>query len=788
MQFEEKTAHDLEWHRLVRHVVSRCVGPGSALEHLPLAESPAEARAGLARTAEALHQLRLGDPLPLDGLVELNLHLARVSRLGALEGGALRDIAAVLAAARKLRRYLQQKRADVPMLMHIAHFDPSLDALYDTIARAVEPDGRLRDDASHELRKLRGEVSALRGRIIRKLESMLIEHESIVQDRFFTIREGRFVVPVRRDAHEKIPGIVHGTSGSGASVFIEPRPLVAQGNRLKMAQSEMEQEELRILSELTDRVRDELASVRSAFESLCLIDLHAASAKFGRELDAHVLPLSEAPEVHLKQARHSLLHIDGVEVVPTDFDLRAGQAVVISGPNAGGKTVALKLLGLTALMMRAGLPVPALEGSSCGFFSPVLTDIGDDQSITRNLSTFSAHVVNLIQILQKAEHGALVLLDELAGSTDPGEGSALATAVVEDLVSAGAAVVVSTHYDRLKAAATSDERIHNASVGFDSERMEPTFAIMHGLPGPSSALMVARRFGVPERVLQRAETLVPAGATAYENLVLELQRLRGSLERGKAALEEREFALKKQETALSEAKTALKEERVRLREKRSDEVLRNLRDADQELKQLRRSLRDETRREEDLLAAKQTVERIRKDVRKSKPGRSLSGSPAQTGEGAADLQAGAQVWVPRLQKNATVLELRGNDTAYVVVGPVKMTLSASELQPPRVAKAKATRSVAAKTAKPKSPRMRTTANTVDLRGMRADEAISSLESFLDRSYGNEEAIVYALHGHGTGALKVAIRQWLRNGSAYVKSYGAAEREEGGDAFTAIELV
>jgi len=554
-----KTFEDLSWDRVITAVVSRCVGPRGQERRLPLAQDRAGAVRALGETAEVLALLREGEALPLDGLRDVREHLARVERGGALDGPALRDITSSLGAARSLRRFLARRRGTMPLVSAACAFDPTLDALQEELADHVEPDGTLADGASPELRRLRGEVSALRERIVNRLEQLLQKEAALVQDAFFTDREGRYVVPVRRDAHERVPGIVHGTSQSGASIFVEPTAIVPLGNRLKVAEGELEQEVARILAALSDRVRERIPETRAAADSLDHADLRQASARLARDLRATVPDVPDAPTVRLRAARHPLLVIDEPTVVPNDLELAGGEGLVISGPNAGGKTVALKTLGLAALFTRAGIPFPADEGSVCGFFDPVLTDVGDDQSLDRKLSSFSAHVTNLAAMLDRADRRTLVLLDELAGSTDPQEGAALACAVLEALCARGAAVAVTTHYEPLKALALRRDHLRNASVGYDLARMEPTFQLTLDQPGVSSALVVAARYGIPGPVIDAARDALPEQSRDFDALVRALDDQRRQLEGAQRHAEAAQQEAERARQAVASELAALKE-------------------------------------------------------------------------------------------------------------------------------------------------------------------------------------------------------------------------------------
>ncbi|MBX3268842.1 MAG: Smr/MutS family protein [Sandaracinaceae bacterium] len=793
----EKALSDLSWDRVVAAVAARCTGPlRERLDGLPLAATPAEAALALRETAEARRLIALADPLPLDGIREVGRSLDRLERQGVLEGPELRAIASTLGAARVLRRFLARRRAEAPAIRDACLTDPTLDDLQEELTRAIEPDGTLADGASRELGRLRGEVANLRGRIVARLEQLLLQHADIVQDRFHTLREGRYVIPIRTDAHEKLQGIVHGTSGSGATVFVEPRAVVSQGNRLKMAEGELEREVTRILGILGARVRERLPEVRAAVAALDRADLRNASARLAEDLRGVVPELSPEPVLRLTAARHPLLVLDGADVVANDVELRSGHALVLSGPNAGGKTVTLKVLGLAALMARAGLPVAAGEESEVGFFDPVLSDIGDEQSIQKNLSTFSAHVTNLVRVLEAAGPRALVLLDEIATGTDPNEGAALACALIDALCRAGAAVAVTTHYERLKAMALEDQRIENASVGFDVAKMAPTFRLRDGVPGSSSALRVARRFGMPEDVLARALSLLSDESRSFDALVRQLEERFEALDalRAEADAERRAAA-----RAREEAERALREVAARDQKRASAEatdLAQQLSRARGELKEARRLLRrDGARDEESLRAIRAHLERAESVAEEV---RAVEAPPAPVHAGApvdeASLEIGQRVYVPRLRTAVTVVDTPSKGRVRVASGPVKLWVTIAELRRVEGA-AEAARPAALEAAAPAAPaapsapeRARDPDNTLDVRGMRVDDALSMTESFLDRMFGRAESVGYIVHGVGSGALRDAIREHLDAHAAhYVARTRSGTHEEGGDRLTVVYL-
>ncbi|MCA9576718.1 MAG: Smr/MutS family protein [Polyangiales bacterium] len=788
-----KTLADLEWDRLSQAVAERCRGPLRArLEHLPIAGSREGTLVALAETAEAMHLASIGEPLRVDGAREVFPQLARLEKRGALDGPALRDLMSVLGVARALRLFLGRHRHVAPALHARCALDPTLDVLLDELESAIESDGSLSDRASPDIRRLRSDVANLRARLIAKLEEILVEKAAILSDAFYTERDGRYVVPVRRDAHETLPGIVHGTSASGHSVFVEPRALVPHGNHLKMAQAELDREIARVLQALSDLAAERLPSLMAAADAIDHADLRAAAARLGDELGARVLPLSDESDIDLKAARHPLLLLDGVAVVPNDLPLSSGRALVLSGPNAGGKTVALKTLGLAALMMRAGLPIPAADGSRCGFFSHVASDVGDDQNIHKNLSTFSAHVTRLVQMLDETQPGALLLMDELAGGTDPEEGSALACALVDTLCRRGGAVAVTTHYEALKAMAMRDERMLSAAVGFNVAEMRPTFEVTLGMPGASSALDVARRFGVPEVVIERARAVLPEQSRDFDQLVRGIQVLREETQRTLDGARERERAAEALQAKAEGKLEALMAADQRSVARATTKLFDELRDIRARIKEARKALR-EARDEQSLQAllrktdeAQRATNDLATEAGAARGGASAAhdtAPPVQLG----DVSIGATVHVARLGRSAVILEGPLKGKVRVAAGALKLWVDVGELgaSAPDAEKAPAIAHEAPPAVS--APSMPTADNTLDLRGLRVDDALAMLEAFLDRMFGAGEATAYVLHGVGSGALRDAVRSELRQYTRYVRDFRPGERDEGGERLTVVRL-
>lgn len=810
-----KTRSDLEWDRILEALAARCSSSAGKqrARALPFGETHAEVRRALAEVREAVRLDEEGEPLPAAVLPEVGAGLER-ARIGAtLANEELRALITCLGAARGLRRYLYARRLRAPALDAASPLDPSLDDLERDLAVCFDPDGSLSDRASPRLKELREERKASRDRLVRRLEELIRKHEDILQDRFWTERDGRYVLPVRSDAHERFPGIVHATSSSGATLFVEPRVLVEMGNRQKMLDAQVSREEQVVYAELSARVAEYVAQIGAAVEALAHADVRAAAAKLTRDLGLMFPEVVEGDEesftVELLGARHPLLVLDGVSVVPSDLAVAGGRAMVISGPNAGGKTVALKTLGLAALMLRAGLPIPAKEGSRLSVVRVVLTDVGDDQNLSKNLSTFSAHVKNLAAILDGTMPRSLVLLDELAGGTDPREGEALAAAVLDSLCARGGAVACTTHYEGLKALALGDARFVNASVGFELATMSPTFRLIVGVPGASSALAVARRFGIPETVLGRAARFLSRETVTFDEMVEKLGRERSALELAREDALREAAALRGKQRALdAEIARLASRERAAL-SKEGEALLASIKRAREELRLAQGRLRGSKLTEDDVRAAARAIDAV---AHKTSIGGELEVRPAsepadRPALDPAEIRAGMRVYVPRLRAEAEVVEVLGGGQLRVAAGPLKLSTSAAEVRavapaapkgrdkgvaPGADAKARRGRGPAPgagapfdAAADPDVP-IQTSDNTVDLRGLRAHEAIAMAEQFLDRTLSAGRKVAFLVHGHGTGALRDAVREALKE-SGYVARMRPGEHAEGGDGVTVVWL-
>ncbi len=793
MRFPEKTLNDLEWSRLCDHWADRCTGEAAAKRCRRAAFFDAKkARAHLALVGELLAALVEGDAPPSLAANPLGDTLSRIEHQGGVSGEALIWVAQNLKLFAAIARYLDNRRDAMPgnaALVVPAEGSAAIVKLANLageIESSFEPDGSVSDRASAELSTLRARVVSLRKHLTARIEKIAEREDDLLQECSIAVRNERFVLPVRADAHRRLSGIVHGASGSGATVFVEPEEVIEVGNDLMLAREAVLREEARVIADLAEAVRDELPAVRSADEIVIDVETRIAAARLSLDLGAAVPQEGEAGEVQLVGARHPLLLLAGVDVVPCAVRFTRGRCLVISGPNAGGKTVVLKTVGLLGLMRAAGLPVPAAPDSIFGAPLAILTDIGDDQSLKENLSTFSAHMTNIARILNQAGPGTIVLLDELSAGTDPGEGAALAEAILDHLCKEGASTLATTHFDTLKTRALGDAAFENASVGFDMRTMRPTFELFQGTPGTSSALAVAERFGAPRSVVAHARSVMSGGSRRLESAIRSLEDERRRLVKERSDLAD---ALRHAE----DLERKRQKELARLKQREEKFIDEERESLWREIRMAREKVRD----------AEQTVKRQRRDadaVNRSRrqinavaealsPGGDLAAEPSGDLPGrpakASDIAEGAAVFVSTFNKKGVVAgPLRGK-SLFVTVGSLKTKVGLADLRVMDApAKAPPPQKLGAPALARREDPIQTRENTLDLRGMTSEEAVDAADAFLDRAMKDDFGVAFIIHGHGTGALKSAIRGYVIE-SAYVADSRPGRRGEGGDGVTVV---
>ena len=752
---------------------------------------PAEIRERLATTTEARRFLSLYPLTDLGGARDVRPMVEAARREAVLAPADLLDIAQTLQAAGRLRQTVIRQEAHFPRLAAIAARLEPCPELVEAIERVLDERGEVRDDASPALTRTRSELRAVHDRLIARLQRIISSPETapFLQEPIITMREGRYVVPLKADFKGRIRGIVHDRSASGATLFIEPLSVVELGNTWRELQVAEEQEIRRILADLSARVAARSAEILETVDALADLDLAFAKARYADELDAAEPMLADGKpdrdgmRLRLLRARHPLL--DPATVVPIDVVLDGETHVlVITGPNTGGKTVTLKTVGLLALMAQSGLHIPADENSMLPVFAAVYADIGDEQSIEQSLSTFSAHLTNILSFIHRADEHSLVLLDELGAGTDPAEGSALARALLETFRQRGAVTLVATHYPELKAYAQLTPGVCNACVEFDPETLRPTYHLTIGIPGRSNALAIARRLGLDEEIVRRAEALLSPQERQTEHLLADLHRLR--LEAARARDEA--YAARAEAQRLTEE---LRRRLARIDEERAAILEEARREALEELERLReeaRALRQKWRKAHLAPPVTQDVSGA------SYPPPPVAEAEAELNRLAAEvteslrapepllptgpLRPGDTVWVKSLR---AVGDLRAlvDDEAEVQVGPLRVRIPARELER-RAPPASAVEPSGVRYAPPTVPLR------LDLRGQTVEEALESLDRYLDAAALAGLPWAHIVHGKGTGALRQAVRDFLRR-HPLVRSYRSGEEGEGGDGVTVVIL-
>jgi DNA mismatch repair protein MutS2 len=802
-----KTLDDLGWPTLVDHWAKRCATKrGEAhVRAARLFDTADEARVRVAEVTEARQLAARDAAVPLGDISEIAAAIERVRKAASLEAPELVAVATTGRALARLRKHLRERAEVAPRLAARAEAIGDLGHVYHPILEAFDADGKLVDHASDALGPLRRALAAIRAQLEKRMGSLLTDERfaPYLQDSYYTQREERYVLPVRTDGKGFVRGIVHGSSQSGQTLFIEPEEIVELNNRAKIAEAEVLDEERRILIKFSGWVAEEADAFDAGLAAAEILDVVAAAAIMADDTVSAEPIIDDAPRIALLHARHPLMLLADRRCVANDVMVAAGATLLISGPNAGGKTVALKTVGLAALMTRAGLHLTAESGSAMGWFPDVRTDIGDAQSLENDLSTFSGHMVNLKSFLETAGPGSLVLIDEIAVGTDPEQGAALAQSVLEALAARGVTGIVTTHYERLKALGATDARFSNASVGFDLARLEPTFKLHLGMPGSSGAFAVAQRMGIATDVVERARGLLGPDVVKVEQLLASVADQQRRIEEERAALLAELEAVESERAAQRQFREKSRQRFEKQARVVHGEALAELKAARREIDEVRKQLRARAAEAtaEDVRAATRRLVEPGANIARHEPKRQLPPGTIATPE---KLVLGAPVIVPRLGR-AEVVALLADDKVEVRVGsmraivPIKDVLMDTHRAARRAAEPRAEVADQHDTASPTRPielvegmpsggraNARTLDTTIDVRGNRADEAIAQVDRFLDESLIAGRDTVFVIHGHGTGALRTAIRNHLAAHKG-IDKWRAGEQNEGGDGVTVAFL-
>ena len=744
----------------------------------------------LKEVTEAVKMLDAEPNIPFGGIRDIRDIMKRAEKGMVLAGSELLDVSSTLFSARRLRNFFMEIADNhrkttnpYPRILKLGAEIQAFRPLEEAINQSIDNSGEVMDNASPKLKRIRNEMRTVSSRVREKLDSIIgnSSYQKMIQDSIVTIRGDRYVIPIKSEYRGSFDGIIHDRSSSGATLFIEPMAVVQLNNQLRQLTAEEEDEVYRILKELTERVAQEYNGVTLTIRVLAELDFIFARAFYSEAIDGTEPILNEKGLVKLKQARHPLL-----KVKPVPIDVRLGDGfntLIITGPNTGGKTVTLKTVGLLTLMMQSGLHVPATPGSEMSIFKGIYCDIGDEQSIEQSLSTFSAHMTQIIKILDKAGPKDMVLLDELGAGTDPAEGAALAMSILDYLHKRDVLTIATTHYSELKSYAYTEEGVENASVEFDLETLSPTYRLIMGIPGRSNALEIALRLGLPKSIVDLARGGITEEEATVDRMIkdieennrrsvkerLETQRLKREMEEMKKEYEDRLKRIEEQREkviadAVEQAKRILDNTKSE-----ADEIIKKVRNASlNELERVNTEVKAKIRENSDEVA-----KNLRQVKEQSRP---IHKVPDK-------LTPGDQVKIVSLNQKGTVLEVL-NDREFVIqAGIMKVTVNKADLEKILQPEEKDNKFRLTKITQSKAKNI---SMTLDLRGARYEEARERTDKYLDDAYLAGLKCVEIIHGKGTGALREGIHDLLRY-HHHVGEFRLGNEGEGGHGVTIVTL-
>jgi len=783
---DQKLLEKLEYPKILNKLEAHAatsVGKALAAAALPSGDLE-EVRHRLAGTDEAAAVDRMKGAAPFGGITDIRASLKRAAIGGTLSAFELLGVADTVQGGRRVKRFVEsyQEKHDAPILGALAEGIEELRPLEDAIRRCIDENGIVVDTASDELYRVRKELRSGEARVREKLESMVRSSttQKMLQEALITVRNDRFVIPVKSEYRSSFGGIVHDQSSSGATMFIEPEQVVQMNNKLRELRIQEEREIEKILQRLSAGVAEHTDPLASNVDLLGQLDFLFAKARLAREMKGSLPAMNGKGYLRIRRGRHPLIPIENA--VPLDIELGGSYtAIIVTGPNTGGKTVSLKTVGLLSLMAMTGLFVPAEDGSELCVFDAVFADIGDEQSIEQSLSTFSSHMTNIIGILKKMTPRSLVLLDEVGAGTDPAEGSALAIAILEQIRGMGCRLIATTHYSELKAYAYDRQGVINASMEFDVETLRPTYRLLVGVPGRSNAFAIAERLGLSRRVIEDARVQVTEEDQRVESMIAKLEEHRIAAEHERREAERLRRETEELRRELTEEKRKLHEQRDRwlaeAEKQAAEAVAKAKREADAIIADLRKQAMEEgaSIKEHKLIEAKRRLDETAPKPRK--PSAAPSGSRAK-----AQVSPGDEVKVVSLGQRGHVVE-RQADGAVVQLGIIKMKVALTDLEPVGASAPSRQQKSVATVKRTRDENVRT---ELDLRGSNVEEAIVEVDRFLDEAIMANLSQVYIIHGKGTGVLRTGIQDYLRR-HKHVRTFRIGAFNEGGHGVTVAEL-
>lgn len=791
MDFYEKSLNILELPTVLEMLAAEAVTDGGREACFKLRPSAdrLEVKNRLAETSAAKEMMVVRGSPSLSGIKDIRPSLSRADLGGSLNTIELLNVARVLQCARLVKGYTSDDKLGKSCIDHLFAALHANRFLEEKITGSIVGEDEIADSASSELANIRRKIRAAGARVRDCLQKIISSpsYAKVLQEPIITMRSDRFVVPVKAECKGAIPGLVHDISASGATLFIEPMAAVKANNELRELAAKEKAEIERILAELSADCAAHAEDIASDYSYLITLDGIFARAKLSYKLNG-IEPELREKGVVLRRARHPLLPKD--KAVPISLELGEDfDTLIITGPNTGGKTVTLKTIGLLNVMAQCGLHIPADDGSGVPVYRHVLADIGDEQSIEQNLSTFSAHMTNIVHILGECDADSLLLFDELGAGTDPTEGAALAIAVIEHARKLGADVAATTHYAELKVYATNENGIQNASCEFDVETLSPTYRLLVGVPGKSNAFAISERLGLSKDIIDDAKARIGVQNASFEATIEKLEQTRALLERDRA-----ETAKKLREAEESAKKAAFLRAELSVRLEKADEKAR--RDAERIISDARRTAEDtfaeldEMRRKMNEDEQAQEVNRARSELRRklnesqSKVKAKQPEKPAEDKKSARDVRAGDTVEIKSMGVKAEVIDVNPDGTLNLRAGIMNVKLKPDDvyLIEGHAAKQKKQSVTLAGSTAPRAA----VSPEIDLRGMESIEAVNAAEQYIDSAVMGKLKTVTIIHGKGTGALRAAVQQMLKRNKA-VKSYRLGRFGEGESGVTIVEL-
>lgn len=735
-------------------------------------------------TREATEVVRLRDRLPLGGLTDVRSEVKRAAIGSVLSTSELLAVAAVMYSGRQVKNFFEKLHEDnedlrIPRLDEYAERLTKLIEVEQSIRHAIDDQGTVQDSASDRLRGLRTQLRSFEGSVRSRIDNILRNNAKMLSDAIVTIRNDRYVVPVKMEYRQAFGGIVHDQSASGQTLFIEPQAIVSINNEIQEVRLKERAEIDRILSELSNLVGGVADSVVTNLDVLATLDFVFAKVAYGHQLKATEPKLNDEREIKLKQARHPFIPQD--EVVPITVELgEAFTSLVITGPNTGGKTVTLKTLGLLQLMVQSGLYVPAEFGTELSVFDAIYADIGDEQSIEQSLSTFSSHMTNIVSMLDKIDFMSLVLFDELGAGTDPQEGAALAIAILDEVKRRGARVAATTHYSELKAYAYNREGVMNASMEFDIESLSPTYRLLIGVPGRSNAFEISRRLGLSEQVIDKARSHVGTDAESVESMINELEAAKQRAEQLEKELIVKRHDLEEEQAAFEAKLTDFERERDTMygeAEARAEKAVEQAkRQANEVIDRLKKLRAEGIVKEHEIIAAKKQLEAAKPTLQEKKIQK-----VKQKAQQKRTFSKGEEVKVTTFNQKGYIVKQLSDNEYNVQVGIMKVNVKADDLQKIGPSKEQSLQSKGSSL-----KRQSSTKSELDLRGVRVEEGLSRLDKYIDEALVSGYDNVRIIHGLGTGAMRQATQEYLK-GHRHVKSQRPGGMGEGGLGVTVVEL-